>query len=53
MSFDRRFPTLTPAQLRNRRLRNIAIALCVGFLAVLFYALTIVRMGPGMFHGEG
>ena len=53
MAFDRRFPALTPAQLRNRRLRNIAIALCVGFLAALFYALTIVRMGPGMFSGQG
>jgi hypothetical protein len=53
MSFDRRFPTLTPAQMRNRRLRNVAIALCVGGLAALFYALTIVRMGPGMFHGPG
>ena len=53
MSFDRKIPTLTPAQLRNRRLRNVAIAVSVGFLAVLFYALTIVRMGPGMFHGQG
>ena len=44
---------LTPVQVRNRRLRNLAIALSVGFLACLFYALTIVRMGPGMFHGPG
>ena len=53
MSFERRIPVLTPAQMRNRRLRNVAIALSVGFLVVLFYALTIVRMGPGMFHGAG
>jgi len=53
MSFDPRVPALTPAQIRNRRLRNLAIALSVGFLAALFYALTIVRMGPGMFHGPG
>jgi hypothetical protein len=51
MTFDPR--TLTPAQLRNRRLRNIAIGVSVGFLAALFYALTIVRMGPGLFHGMG
>ena len=35
------------AQLRNRRLRNIAIGLSVGFLAALFYAITIVKLGPG------
>ena len=40
---------LTPAQLRNRRLRNIAIGLAVAFLAALFYAITIVKMVPGAF----
>jgi hypothetical protein len=40
---------LTPAQLRNRRLRNIAIGLAVAGLAVLFYAITIVKMAPGLF----
>ena len=40
---------LTSAQLRNRRLRNIAIGLAVAFVAVLFYAITIVKMGPGVF----
>jgi hypothetical protein len=40
---------LTPAQLRNRRLRNIAIGLAVAFVAALFYAITIVKMGPGVF----
>lgn len=44
---------LTPAQLRNRRLRNIAIGLSVAFLAVLFYVITIVKVGPGVFlHPE-
>jgi hypothetical protein len=42
---------LTPAQLRNRRLRNIAIGLAVAFVAVLFYAITIVKMNPGMWKG--
>jgi len=42
---------LTPAQLRNRRLRNIAIGLAVAFLAVLFYAITIVKMAPGFMKG--
>lgn len=42
---------LTPAQLRNRRLRNIAIALAVAFLAALFYAITIVKMAPSLLKG--
>ena len=42
---------LTPAQLRNRRLRNIAIGLAVAFLAALFYAITIVKFAPGLMRG--
>ena len=37
---------LTPEQLRRRRRRNIAIGLTVGFLALLFYVVTIVKLGP-------
>ena len=44
--------TLTPAQLRNRRLRNIAIGLSIAFLAALFYAITIVKIGPGILRPE-
>ncbi|NDB66986.1 MAG: hypothetical protein EB015_03075 [Methylocystaceae bacterium] len=36
---------LTPEQQRSRRSRNIAIGLAVTLLAVLFYAVTIVRLG--------
>ena len=43
---------LTPQQLRNRRLRNLAIGLSVGFLAALFYAITIVKLGPGVLRPE-
>jgi hypothetical protein len=43
-----RVAVLTPEQLRNRRMRNIAIGVAVGFLAVLFYAITIVKIGPGV-----
>jgi len=39
---------LTPTQLRNRRARNIAIGLSVGLLAALFYAVTIVKIGPNI-----
>jgi hypothetical protein len=43
---------LTPEQMRNRRLRNIAIGLSVALLAALFYAVTIVKLGPGVLRPE-
>ncbi len=43
---------LTPRQLRNRRLRNIAIGVSVGLLAALCYAITIVKLGPGVLRPE-
>jgi hypothetical protein len=39
---------LTEAQLRNRRRRNLAIGLAVGFVAALFYVITVVKVGPGV-----
>ena len=45
-------PPLTPAQLRNRRLRNLAIGLAIAFIAALFYAITIVKIGPGILRPE-
>ncbi len=36
---------LTPEQERSRRARNIAIGITVALLAVLFYAITVVRLG--------
>ncbi len=39
---------LTEEQKRRRRARNIAIALVLGALVVLFYVLTIVKVGQ---HG--
>ena len=42
---------LTPAQQKKRqRARNLAIALCVAFMCVLFYAITIVKLGPGILN---
>ncbi len=41
---------LTESQIRNRRRRNLAIGLAVGFMAVLFYVITIVKVGPGVFQ---
>lgn len=39
---------LTAEQQKRRRARSIAIALVLGFLAVLFYVVTIVKLGPGV-----
>jgi hypothetical protein len=44
---------LTERQMKNRRMRNIAIGLCVAFLVVLFYVITIVKVGPGVLRPEG
>lgn len=41
---------LTPEQIKSRRQRNIAIELAVGFLVLLFYAVTIVKVGPGILN---
>ena len=38
---------LTEAQLKSRRQRSIAIALALGILVVLFFAVTMVK-GPGV-----
>ena len=37
---------LTPEQKRRRRARSIAIALTLGALVLLFYIVTIVKLGP-------
>jgi hypothetical protein len=39
---------LTEEQKRRRRARSIAIALVLGALVALFYAVTIVKLGPGV-----
>lgn len=42
---------LTPAQVKARRSRNVAIALILAALVVLFFAMTIVRLGGNVAHG--
>ncbi len=39
---------LTPEQLRSRRARNIALSLTIGCLAILFYGVTVVKLGMRM-----
>ena len=41
---------LSPAQLRSRRLRNIALATAIVCLVVLFYLMTIAKMGAGFIN---
>ena len=36
---------LTEDQKRRRRQRSIAIAVALGFLVVLFYVITVVKLG--------
>ena len=36
---------LTPEQARARRARNVALGLTIVFLAVIFYGVTIVKLG--------
>ena len=39
-------PTLSPEEQQRRRRRSLAIALALGALVVLFYAVTIAKLGP-------
>jgi hypothetical protein len=43
-------PRLTPEQEKSRRARNVAIGLAVAALVVIFYAVTVVKLGPGVLH---
>ncbi len=39
-------PRLSDADQRRRRARSIAIALALGFVVLLFYLVTIFKLGP-------
>lgn len=39
-------PRLTPEEQKRRRKRSLAIALTLGALVVLFYVVTIAKIGP-------
>lgn len=41
---------LTPEQARSRRVRNVAIGLLIGGLVVLFYVITIAKLGARVFN---
>jgi ferric-dicitrate binding protein FerR (iron transport regulator) len=38
--------TLTPEEQKRRRARSLAIALALGALALLFYVVTMAKLGP-------
>jgi hypothetical protein len=39
-------PVLSPGDIRRRRSRSIAIALVLGAFVLLFYLVTIAKLGP-------
>jgi hypothetical protein len=41
---------LTEEQKRRRRSRSVAIGLALGALVLLFYLVTIVKLGPGVLN---
>jgi cell division septal protein FtsQ len=43
---DKKGVVLTEEQLKRRKRRSLAIALVLTGLVVLFYAVTIVKLGP-------
>ena len=45
---EERTVVLTEEQRRRRRRRSVAIGVALGALVALFYAVTIVKLGPGV-----
>lgn len=41
---------LTEEQKRRQRSRSVAIGLALAGLVVLFFVITLVKMGPGVFN---
>jgi hypothetical protein len=41
---------LTDEEKRRRRARSVALALALGGLAVMFFVITIVKLGPAVFN---
>ena len=47
---ERRGIVLTPEQQKTRHQRNVAIALAIGCFVLLFYVVTIAKLGPGVLN---
>ena len=48
MKIEEQGIVLTPEQKKSRSQRNVAIGLAVGFFVLLFYVVTIAKLGPGV-----
>lgn len=46
MAIEPRPQILTPEEQKRRRQRSLAIALTLGALVILFYVVTIAKLGP-------
>ena len=46
MKHDKSGIVLTEEQRRVRRRRSVALAIVLGVVVILFYAVTIVKLGP-------
>ncbi len=44
---------LSEEQKKSRKRRSLAIALVLTFLVILFYVVTIVKLGPGVMKKSG
>ena len=40
--------SLTPEEQKRRRNRSLALAVTLGVLVLLFYVVTIAKLGPGV-----
>jgi hypothetical protein len=47
---DLQFIELTPKQHKTRRQRNVAIGIASGAVVLLFYAVTIAKLGSGVLN---
>jgi hypothetical protein len=50
MPDDRDGIVLTDEQRRRRRARSIALGLVLAALAILFYVVTVVKLGPSVLN---
>jgi len=48
MAEENKGVTLTDEQKKKRRSRSVAIALALAALVILFYIVTIIKLGPGV-----
>ena len=50
MTEDRQTVELTEAQHKARRKRSIAIAACLVAFVVIFYVVTVIKLGPDVLN---